>query len=258
MKPVALRALLVLGAGCGRIPVAQQTPAVSAAPADSAARSYPPSPSDSPTPTPTPLSVPAPAAPPPPPLPVISQLTPNHMPADINSLDGVWIDGAHLTGATAVRFGAYPPQFFSVVSDSRISANAYYKQGAPSGWVDVTVTTPAGTSVLSSGDRFYFAAGAVITSISPNTVPHGGGTTVVILGRNLAFAEVRITCQPAPPCPGGPGTLGGSLPVQFTNVSDNEITFVSPALDAPATGNVDAGNVGVPTEVTAASAITFS
>jgi hypothetical protein len=70
----------------------------------------------------------------------------------------VVITGTHLTGATAVKFGHVPAQKVTPVSETEIKAVA--PAGSP-GTVDVTVTTPAGTSAISSADHFTYSHYAV-------------------------------------------------------------------------------------------------
>jgi alpha-tubulin suppressor-like RCC1 family protein len=72
--------------------------------------------------------------------------------------DTVTISGANLAGAIAVEFGADPATSFKVLSASTISAIA----PAGAGTVEVTVRTPAGTSVLSPADSFSYALGPVL------------------------------------------------------------------------------------------------
>ena len=58
------------------------------------------------------------------------------------------------------------------------------------GTVDVTVTTPGGTSAANPpGDQFtYNAAAPTVTAVSPNNGPEAGGTSVTITGTNLSGA----------------------------------------------------------------------
>jgi len=64
----------------------------------------------------------------------------------------VTITGGNFTGASAVRFGSSNAQSFKVSGSGSIEAVS----PAGSGTVDVTVTTPYGTSALGSSDRFTF------------------------------------------------------------------------------------------------------
>jgi hypothetical protein len=83
------------------------------------------------------------------------------------------------------------------------------------GTVDVTVTTAAGTSATSANDQFTFVAAPTVTSISPNTGPTTGGTSVTITGTGFTAAtDVDFGATPAS---------------TFTVDNDTQITAVSPA-----------------------------
>ena len=66
----------------------------------------------------------------------------------------VTITGTGFTGATAVDFGSTAAPTFTVNSDTSITATS--PAAASVGPVDVTVTTPAGTSVTGSADQFTY------------------------------------------------------------------------------------------------------
>jgi hypothetical protein len=66
----------------------------------------------------------------------------------------VTITGTGFTGATAIKFGASNAARFTVNSATSISAISPKAMGA--GTVNVTVTTPAGTSPTSSADQFTY------------------------------------------------------------------------------------------------------
>jgi hypothetical protein len=78
----------------------------------------------------------------------------------------VTITGAHLAGATQVRFGSMRATSLSV-SNSQLTTTA---PAAAAGTVDLRVTTPAGTSDPSPGDQYTFLA--------PRTPPPPPGKTV--------------------------------------------------------------------------------
>jgi hypothetical protein len=67
----------------------------------------------------------------------------------------VTITGANFTGATAVAFGTKAATGFTVNSATQISAVA---PAAATGTVDVTVTSPNGTSATGSGDKYTYSA----------------------------------------------------------------------------------------------------
>jgi hypothetical protein len=66
----------------------------------------------------------------------------------------VTITGTGFTGATSVKFGGQAVTSFKVVSDTEITTDA--PEGAV-GMVDVTVTTPFGTTAVIAGDEFTYA-----------------------------------------------------------------------------------------------------
>jgi len=56
------------------------------------------------------------------------------------------------------------------------------------GTVDVTVTTPDGTSAHSSADEFTYVDAPVVTSLTPDSGSAAGGTPVTITGTDLTGA----------------------------------------------------------------------
>jgi hypothetical protein len=66
----------------------------------------------------------------------------------------VTITGSGFTGATAVNFGSTPASSFTVNSDSQITATSPAAAGV--GPVDVTVTTPDGTSATGAADQYTY------------------------------------------------------------------------------------------------------
>jgi hypothetical protein len=66
----------------------------------------------------------------------------------------VTVTGSGFTGATVVKFGQYPAQNLAVASDTKLTVTS--PQGAAEGTVDVTVTTPAGTSPTAPADHFTY------------------------------------------------------------------------------------------------------
>jgi hypothetical protein len=66
----------------------------------------------------------------------------------------VTITGTGFTGATAVKFGSTSATTFTVNSATSITAVSPKVKRA--GTIDVTVTTPAGTSPTSSADQFTY------------------------------------------------------------------------------------------------------
>ncbi len=124
----------------------------------------------------------------------------------------VSITGAHFTGATAVRFGANNATSFSVNSPSSITAVA---PAGVAGTVDVTVTTPAGTSPSAPADRFTYVASPTVTKLSAKDGSAAGGTPVTITGTSLEGATSV--------------SFGATSAKSFTVESATSITAISPA-----------------------------
>jgi hypothetical protein len=83
-------------------------------------------------------------------VPAVTGITPSVGPEAGGT--AVTISGAGFTNATGVSFGAVPAASFSVSSDGEINA-----QSPPgTGTVDITVTTPTGTSPTWAGDQFTY------------------------------------------------------------------------------------------------------
>ena len=98
----------------------------------------------------------------------------------------VLVHGKNLTGATAVNFGPNAATNVSVISSHLISATS----PGGSGTVDVTVTTPEGTSNTSTADTYtYTNVAPVVKRVAPHHGPAAGGTSVVITGGNLGSAN---------------------------------------------------------------------
>ncbi len=116
-------------------------------------------------------------------IPTITSISPPEGP--LGGGQYVTITGTNLAGATAVHFGSTAATYFYGTSPTQL---AVYVPGGAAGTVDVTVTTPSGTSAVGNGDKFTYAAAPAVTTISPATGSIAGGTKVTITGTNLAGA----------------------------------------------------------------------
>ncbi len=110
-----------------------------------------------------------------------------------------------------VDFGTIAATNLTVVSDTKLTADS----PAGSGVVDVTVTTPGGTSATSAADHFSYIATPAVTGLSPTSGPAAGGTLVTITGTGFTGASVVDF-----------GTIAAT---NLTVVSDTKITADSPA-----------------------------
>ena len=78
----------------------------------------------------------------------------------------VVITGTNFFNATAVNFGSTPASGFTVNSGTQMTAVS--PAGTEGNTVDITVTTPVGTSSTSSADQFAYENLPVVTGISPD------------------------------------------------------------------------------------------
>jgi large repetitive protein len=142
------------------------------------------------------------------PGPVVTGITPSS--GSVGGGTTVTISGSNLTGTTAVSFGEAAAAQFTVESDSQVTAIA----PAGAGTVDVSVTTPSGSSVTSSLDTFSYTTSPLITSLTPSGGPESGGTSVTINGGNFSDATSV--------------SFGSIVVTDFVVISDSQIVVTSP------------------------------
>ena len=137
--------------------------------------------------------------------------------------------GRGFTGATAVHFGTQEAMDFFVMDDSEMICFA--PPAMETGRVDLTVTSPAGTSATSSSDQFTYLP--EVDRVSPNSGDTDGGYTVTIEGMGLDGATNV--------------DFGANNPAVITYDDYDEIQCIVPAwlpqdpLDSPVTVTVPAG-----------------
>ena len=146
-------------------------------------------------------------------VPTVSGLSPTAGPAVGGTL--VTITGTGFTGATAVDFGTTPATDFTVVSDTSITADS----PAGTGTVDVTVTTPGGTSADLARRSVHLRRGAD---------GHGREPDLRSGGRRHVGDDHRDRLHRR-----HGGRLRHDAGDDFTVVSDTTITAVSPRAPAP-------------------------
>ena len=96
------------------------------------------------------------------------------------------IYGDDLDGVTAVNFGSTPAASFGY--DVYGDLTAVSPPGV-AGTVDITVTTPIGTSDISPADQFTYVVAPIVSCVSPVIGgPLAGGTTVTITGTGFSNA----------------------------------------------------------------------
>jgi hypothetical protein len=170
--------------------------------------------------------------------PTVTAVSPNAGP--LGGGTSVTITGTNFNGSTAVNFGSTPAIPFVVNSPTQITATS---PAGSLGTVDVTVTTPAGTSTTSAADQFIYTNGPSVSAVSPKGGPTTGGTVVTVSGANfLPATAVNFGLVPA---------------TTFTVNSAMQITATSPP---EAAGSVDVTVVspGGTSPTSAADQFTFS
>jgi hypothetical protein len=95
------------------------------------------------------------------PPPTVTKVTPASGP--VTGQTSVTVTGTSLGGASAVYFGAVRAASVAAVSATRLTAVAPAEKA---GTVNVTVTTPGGTSAASSADRFLFTGPAPVSRLT--------------------------------------------------------------------------------------------
>jgi hypothetical protein len=139
--------------------------------------------------------------------PTLTSVSPDEGP--IYGGNAVTLTGTNLSGATAVRFGDTHASSFTIDSPTQITAVA---PPGSAGTVDVTVTTPDGTS---PGVPYIYLEAPVLTALSPDKGPEPGGNTVTITGQNL-LNPVSVS-------------FGGAAATDITEISSTTLTAKAPA-----------------------------
>jgi hypothetical protein len=178
----------------------------------------------------------------------------------------VVITGSGFSSATAVDFGTDNGASFTITSDTSISATSPSSQSG-AGAVDVTVTNPGGTSVISGADAFTYLALPSVSSVFPPAGPLAGGTQVYISGTGFtpsttvefgSSAGTDVTYLTSglimATSPAGTTTVDVTVTTtvgtsvisgadQFTYQGVPTVTGVSPG-DGPVSGNVSVSITG--------------
>jgi len=204
------------------------------------------------------------------PVPTVTAVSPNAGP--IAGGTSVTITGTDFNNVSAVKFGANNATTFSFVNATTVTATS---PAGSAGAVDVTVTTPGGTSATGAADQFTYSAVPTVASVSPNAGPIAGGTSVTITGTNFTGATAvtfggaaatigtvtATTIAATTPAhavggvnvvvttPGGSGTATGAFTYQATtttalsaspnpSVFGQSVTFTATVTPSTATGTV--------------------
>jgi outer membrane protein assembly factor BamB len=208
-----------------------------------------------------------------PPVPSVTSVSPASGPSTGGS--ALTVTGTGFAGASVINFGSSNPAiFYTVNGPTSISVTA---PTGTLGVVDITVTTPGGTSPPTAADKFTYVVPPqpTVTKVSPASGPNG--TFVTITGTNFSgatavnFGAVASTFTVSSPtsisatAPAGSGALditvvtpGGSSPTSpndrytYTVPNAPTVTSVSPTPGFATYSIVIAG-----TNFTGASAVNF-
>jgi hypothetical protein len=144
-------------------------------------------------------------------LPTVATISPSN--GRILGGETVRIGGSNFSGATAVHFGTRAASNVTVVSPTMIESVSPIGPGT----VDVTVTTPEGTSEATPADQFVYVPAEpapTISKLGTSAGPAAGGTSVVITG--AAFNGTRTV------------KFGSQEAASFTVTSESSITAIAP------------------------------
>ena len=121
-------------------------------------------------------------------LPTVSSVSPNAGPTGGGNT--VTINGTNFVSGASVKFATTASVTVTFVSATQLKAVV---PAHTAGTVDVTATTPGGTSAIVPGDHYTYESLPTVSSVSPNAGPTGGGNTVTINGTNfVSGASVKF------------------------------------------------------------------
>ena len=142
--------------------------------------------------------------------PTVSSLNPTAGP--IAGGNSVTINGTGFVSGAGVKFGATASATVTFVSATQLKAVA---PAHAAGIVDVTVTTPGGTSAIVAADHYTYDAKPTVSSLNPTAGPIAGGNTVTINGTGfVSGAGVKF---------------GATASATVTFVSATQLKAVAPA-----------------------------
>jgi len=145
------------------------------------------------------------------PPPTVAKVKPNKGPVAGGTT--VTITGASFTEVESVKFGSVDAASYTVNSASSITA---VSPPQPAGKINVTVTTPIGTSALSTKDYFKYLP--TVTGVSPNSGSKTGGTSVTVSGSGFGLGTTATIIK-----------FGTTKATSVNCTSTTACTVVSPA-----------------------------
>ncbi|MGA2530952.1 MAG: IPT/TIG domain-containing protein [Acidimicrobiales bacterium] len=118
------------------------------------------------------------------PVPTITSVSPSSGPVAGRTV--VSVTGAgFVAGATTAKFGTSGATAISCTSTTSCSVTS---PSQSAGTVDVTLSTPGGTSTVVGADRFTYNTAPAVTGVTPSAGPTAGGTVVTVTGTGFSGA----------------------------------------------------------------------
>ncbi len=127
--------------------------------------------------------------------PTVTAISPSAGPS--SGGNSVSITGSGFVAGSTVKFGSTSSALVTIATATHLTAKVPAQ--AP-GTIDVTVTTPGGTSVHTLGDHYAYLATPSVTALSPNAGAKSGGNTVTITGSGFfsgSTAKFGATASPS-------------------------------------------------------------
>ncbi|MFZ0250357.1 MAG: IPT/TIG domain-containing protein [Acidimicrobiales bacterium] len=156
--------------------------------------------------------------------PTVTGISPAAGPAEGGGI--VTVTGDGFVAGTTVAFGGVAADGVTVTSPTTLDAGV---PAGGSGSVDVTVSTPQGTSATSTADLYAYGV-PVVTSVTPDTATVAGGTAVTIAGSGFV-PGVLVSFGSVPGTEVSVNSTGTSLQVTSPagEAGSVDITVTSPA-----------------------------
>jgi IPT/TIG domain len=156
----------------------------------------------------------------------------------------VTVTGSGFTGATTVSFGTAADPKPTVSNDTQLTAISPLASTA--GTVDVTVTTPAGTSATSRADQFTYEqppTAPIVTGIQPDKGLPIGQTRVIVTGSGFTGATAV--------------SFGTSVAPDIAVTNDTQLIAISPPVSTAGTVDVTVATSAGTSATSAADQFTY-
>jgi hypothetical protein len=174
------------------------------------------------------------------PAPTVVDISPSSGPAAGGTSVTV-TPGTSFLGATVVDFGTTPGT--DIVVNGAGTSLTVTSPAETAGAVDVTVTTPGGTSLANSFYQYTFVAAPTVTDVSPSSGTETGGQSVTITGTNFTSTTESVD-------------FGTTSATNFTESNPDLLIAISPA-EAAGAVNVTVTTIGGTSATSSADTYTF-